>query len=324
MQYRKLGKSDLHVPVVSFGAGPVSGLMVGDDDSAQLETISLAFELGIDYFDTAATYGDGRSEKALGRVLGELGIRDKVRIATKVRLPPERFDDIGSAVHQSFELSCQRLGTDRVDLLQLHNSITTHRGDLPTSLSVKDVLGKSGVVTAFEKLQAEGRVAHIGLTGLGDTDSLHTVIADGPFVSAQIPLHIMLPFAGDDAAAGSVDINYIDLARRCSNHGLGVVAIRVMAGGALVGQNPSPHTYKTKFFTLDVFQRDCERAGRLARLLPPETSCASASIRYAIETMGATTALIGFATREQVELAVLASEQGRLDDDLIDKLKELH
>lgn len=323
MRYRQLGNSDLQVPVVSFGAGPISGLMVGDETSVQLATISRAFELGIDYFDTAATYGEGRSEKALGRALAELGIQNEVRIATKVRLQSDQLDDIGSAVLQSFELSCQRLGVERVAMLQLHNSITKHAGDLPSSVSVRDVLCKVGVVSAFEQLQADGRVGHIGFTGLGDIESLHTVITDGPFVSAQIPSNILLPFAGEDASAGSIDVDYLDLARKCRHHGVGVIAIRIMAGGALVGQSASPHTYKTKFFTLDVFQRDCERARRLSRVLPPGLTSAAASVRYVTETVGATTALIGFAAPKQVESAVAAAEQGRLDDDLLDELENL-
>ena len=93
-----------------------------------------------------------------------------------------------------------------------------------------------------------------------------------------------------------------------------------MAGGALVGQSPSPHTYKTKFFTLDVFQRDCERARRLSRILPTGLSSSEASIRYVTETVGATTALIGFAAPDQVESAVAAAEQGRLEDDWLEQL----
>ena len=180
--------------MISFGAGPVSGLMDGDDLSRQLETIAHAVDVGIDYFDTAATYGNGRSELSLGAALETLRLKDRVRIATKVRLMPDRLDDIRLAVRNSFESSCDRLGVDRVMLLQLHNSITTNRGDLPTSLSVPDVLGRYGVVAEFEKLRNEGRVEHFGFTGLGDRCSLSTVVKDGPFAASQVPLNILLPF----------------------------------------------------------------------------------------------------------------------------------
>jgi aryl-alcohol dehydrogenase-like predicted oxidoreductase len=148
--------------------------MVGEDRSRQLETIQHAVDSGIDYFDTAATYGNGRSESCLGAALETLRLSDRVRIATKVRLMPEHLDDIGLAVQNSFESSCDRLGVKRVMLLQLHNSITRNRGDLPTSLSVQDVLGRRGVVAELETLRKEGRVEHVGVTGLGETKSSYT------------------------------------------------------------------------------------------------------------------------------------------------------
>jgi aryl-alcohol dehydrogenase-like predicted oxidoreductase len=323
VQYRRLGKSDLKVPVISFGAGPISGLMVGDDTSTQLETISRAVDFGIDYFDTAATYGAGRSESALGAVLKTLNVVDRVRLATKVRLMPEQLNDVGVAVRASFESSCRRLGVDRVTLLQLHNSITSNRGDLPTSLTVHDVLGRKGVVAEFEKLKQAGRVAHFGFTGLGDMDSLVTIVKEGPFIAAQIPLNILLPIGGRDATAGSIDVDYLQLARICHEYGVGVIAIRVFAGGALVGQEPSSHTYKTKFFTLDVFERDRIRASELAKLVPKDIPCTAATIRYVTGILNAATALIGFATPDQVEEAVAFSEDGPLEESLMKKIHDL-
>ena len=70
MQYRPLGNTGIQVSVVSFGAGPIAGLMTSPqraDD--QLRTIARAIELGVNWFDTAATYAEGRSEECLGRAL---------------------------------------------------------------------------------------------------------------------------------------------------------------------------------------------------------------------------------------------------------------
>jgi len=297
--------------------------MVGDDRSTQLETISRAVDLGIDYFDTAATYGAGRSESALGTVLKSLNVVDRVRLATKVRLMPEQLDDVGLAVRESIEATCRRLGVERVTLLQLHNSITKNRGDLPTSLTVNDVLGGKGVVAEFEKLKQAGRVAHFGFTGLGDMDSLVTIVKEEPFIAAQIPLNILLPIEGRDAMAGSIDVDYLQLARTCQQYGIGVIGIRVFAGGDLVGQEPSSHTYKTKSFTLNVFERDRIRASELAKLLPEDVSCTAATVRYVTGTLGATTALIGFGTPDQVEEAVAFSEDGPLEESLMKKIHDL-
>jgi aryl-alcohol dehydrogenase-like predicted oxidoreductase len=86
MQYRPLGTTGIEVSAVSFGAGPISTLMTGDDSARQRAVIKRAVEAGVNWFDTATTYGDGQSESNLGRVLEELGAASHVHVATKVRL----------------------------------------------------------------------------------------------------------------------------------------------------------------------------------------------------------------------------------------------
>ncbi len=162
MIYRTLGKSGIQISIVSFGAGPISGLMVGSDHYAQCQTVQRALDAGINWFDTAATYGNGDSETSLGAALRACHAPQKFHVATKVRLLPEQLDDIAGAVCSSFQESLRRLRVDRVTLLQLHNSVTRKRGDLPTSLTVQDVLGHGGVASAFEALRDDGLVDHFG------------------------------------------------------------------------------------------------------------------------------------------------------------------
>src|SRR5262245_36402888 len=97
MQHRRLGTTGLSVSVLAFGAGPTSQLMVGDDHARQRTVIEHAIERGVNWFDTAATYGNGKSEANLGRVLGELG-NPPVHVATKVRLIGEDLNAIEAAV----------------------------------------------------------------------------------------------------------------------------------------------------------------------------------------------------------------------------------
>jgi len=92
MLYRTLGKSGLKVSEIGFGCGAVGGLMTGEDRDAQLRVIERALECGITHFDTAMSYGDGRSETNLGRVLKETGA--EVTLSTKVRIGPERPDNL--------------------------------------------------------------------------------------------------------------------------------------------------------------------------------------------------------------------------------------
>src|SRR5262245_13297753 len=165
MRYCHLGKTGIAVSRLAFGAGPVSTLLVGTDRYRQLEVIEYAIAHGINWFDTAATYGGGSSETNLGLTLEDLDAKAKVHVATKVRLMPDDLGDIRGAVRRSLDASLKRLRLPRVPLLQLHNSITALRGDEPTSITPHDVLD-GGVAQAFDDLRREGRALHLGLTGI--------------------------------------------------------------------------------------------------------------------------------------------------------------
>src|SRR5262245_50430758 len=129
MRYRVLGRTGLDVSVVAFGAGPVSGLMTGDDADPQAATVAAALAAGINWFDTAAGYGYGASETNLGRALANLGAADQVHVATKVRIQVDAAEPIADVVRRSVEASLGRLRLSQVTLLQLHNGLTTRRGE---------------------------------------------------------------------------------------------------------------------------------------------------------------------------------------------------
>ena len=100
----------------------------------QKRAVMRALEAGITYYDTASSYGNGRSEENLGRVLRELNAWDRAIVGTKVRLTADDLRDPAAAIERSAEASLQRLGHDSVDLLQLHNRIIPHGGGtMPTA-----------------------------------------------------------------------------------------------------------------------------------------------------------------------------------------------
>jgi aryl-alcohol dehydrogenase-like predicted oxidoreductase len=315
MHRRPLGTTGLAVSAVAFGAGPVPGLLTaaGADDR-QRATVRAALDAGINWFDTAATYGDGRSEAALGAALHALEVADRVHVATKVRLDLDRPDDIAAQVRASVAGSLQRLGLERVTLLQLHNSVTARRGDLPTSVTPADVLGPGGVVESFESLRRQGVVDHFGLTALGDLDSLTAVLRCGAFATAQVPYSLMTARRRPDG------IDDGELVRACVEHGVAVLAIRVLAGGALALQPPSTHTLKTKFFPVELYEADRRQAERLAARLPDGLTLPEAAVRFVLGRPAVATALVGFAAPDQVADAARWSAAGPLPPDLIDTL----
>src|SRR6266446_10125407 len=181
MEMRVFGRTGMQLSVLGFGCGAVGGLTVRGDPLDQERTIARAIATGVNYFDTAVQYGNGESEKNLGRVLQRLKPAN-VAVGTKVRLPPGDFGGIADAAAKSLEGSLARLDLDRVDIFHLHNAITETGGG--EALSVRQVLGD--VVPAFERLRQQGKARFLGLTAIGDTAALHQVIDARAFDSAQV------------------------------------------------------------------------------------------------------------------------------------------
>lgn len=290
MRRRVLGRTKLDVSVVGLGAGPVPALMTGDDADAQLAVVSRALEVGINWIDTAAGYGEGRSEASIGRALRQLDAAGRMHVATKVRLTAEDLaTDAVAAVRRSLTASLGRLGLSSVTLLQLHNGVTARRGEIAASLTPGDVLGV--VREALERVRAEGLTRFVGLTGTGSPEALAEVIDSGYFDTIQIPHHVLSP-----ADAGVLE--------RCSARDVGVFAIRVFAGGALLGHPPSAHTHKTPYFPLALYEQDRRRAEELAASLGTETSVKEAAVRFALGAAVPQVALIGLASAAQVDEVV--------------------
>ena len=152
MDYRQLGASGLRVPVLSFGAGTFGGVgplfsAWGASDAAEARRlIDICLEAGVNLFDTADVYSDGASERVLGEAIK--GRRDQVLISTKTGLPtgdgPGDWGVSRARLIASVEAALKRLGTDRIDLLQLHAyDASTPPEEL---LATLDVLVTSGKV----------------------------------------------------------------------------------------------------------------------------------------------------------------------------------
>jgi aryl-alcohol dehydrogenase-like predicted oxidoreductase len=304
MRYRPLGTTGLSVSELSFGAGPVSGLMTGDSWEDQRAVVARALELGINWFDTASGYGAGRSEENLGLVLESLRPPQPFHVATKVRLLLDGETDLRPLVMASVRKSLRRLRLPRVTLLQVHNSITPRRGDEPTSITPDDVLGPRGVLAAMEGLRAEGLVDHFGLTGIGHPDSLRLVLHSGRFATIQAPFHLLNPSALVAVPPEFTETNYGGFLRDAHELGMGIFAIRVFAAGALLGAPPSAHTLKTPFFPLALYERDVARATQLRETLDPQHSLPQVALRFVLSQPEITSALIGFGAVQHVEEAV--------------------
>src|ERR1700716_3708679 len=282
MQLRVFGRTGMQLSVLGFGCGAVGGFMVRGDPADQERTIARAIAAGVNYFDTAVQYGDGESENTLGRVLQKLKPAN-VAVGTKVRLPEREFGRIADAVTTSLEGSLARLRLDRVDIFHLHNPITATGGG--SALSVQQVLGN--VVPAFERLRAQGKIRFLGMTAVGDTAALHQVIDARAFDSAQVVYNMLNPSASEELPKNYPAQDYGRLFEHTEAAGVGVVGIRVLAGGALSGSadrhpiaGPAPEPIGSAMS----YEADVDRARRLLPLVKEglATNLTEAATRLAL------------------------------------------
>ncbi len=323
MQTRVFGRTGMHLSVLGFGCGAVGGLMVRGDPPDQERTVARAIGAGVNYFDTAVQYGSGESERNLGRILQKLKPADAV-VGTKVRLPAADFGRIADAVTQSLEGSLARLRRDHVDIFHLHNAITTSGGG--EALSTRQVLGE--VVPAFERLRRQGKTRFLGLTAIGDTAALHQVIDARAFDSAQVVYNMLNPSAAVALPANYPAQDYGRLFDRTKAAGVGVIGIRVLAGGALSGSaerhpiaSPPPEPIGSSLS----YDADLERARRLLPLIQDglAASLTEAAIRFALSHPAMGTILVGVATPQQFEDALAAVQKGPLPGAALDRLSAL-
>lgn len=328
MKYRTMGKTGLTVSEVGFGCGNIGGLMIRGTHQEQIEAVELALNLGINYFDTAPSYGDGRSETNLGKVLSELG--SDIVLASKVGLSLEQLDDIPDAIERSVEASLDRLQRDNIDVLQLHTKIATSRNssEWPGALSVQDILGENGVADSFDYLRRQGKTRFIGFTGLGETSALHKVVESKRFDVVQAYFNLLNPSAGHQVPDEFSGYDFEQLINKSSKGMMGVAAIRVMAAGA-VGGDGSRKGYAAPYVRGPMvlggeYERDQTRSSRLDFLVQGEIkSIPQAALKFVLMHPGVTTALVGFSDLSQIKEAAETTELNPLSQRQLVKLQEL-
>ncbi len=322
MQYRMLGSTGLRVSEIGFGCGNVGGLMVRGSHDAQLDAVRHALDLGINYFDTARAYGEGKSETHLGRVLDEVG--ERVVLSTKIRLEADALNDIASAAASEVEQGLARLGRSSVDLIQLHTRLTMKREEGGFAMTPGEVLGPGGVVEAFKRLRDQGRVGFFGFTGLGEVEAIEALVDSGEFHSFQAYYNLLNPSAGQPVPAGFSALDYGRVIDRAAAQGMGVVVIRVLAAGVL---SPTPEsgggTSREPLSAGSDYERDVARAHKLGFLQDHGlASLPQAAMRFALMKPEVSTVLVGFSNNAQIDEAVACSGAGPLPDAALSGLRD--
>ena len=211
MKYNKLGNSNMKVSRLSLGC-VTFGREIGSRDSYRI--MDHAVDCGMNYFDTAEAYGNGSSEIVIGSWLKERKFRSQLYIGTKL-LPPYTPEKIFS----SCDKSLKRLGTDVIDLYQLH------------SFHESALLSES--LEALEELIQKGKIRYLGISNFTENQLKS-------FLAMQKKLHLTQIISiqnNHNLAIGNLNKELLDY---CGEAGIGSISFSPLAAGFLTGK------YKTK------------------------------------------------------------------------------
>jgi aryl-alcohol dehydrogenase-like predicted oxidoreductase len=311
MEQRTLGRTGLKVSVLGYGAGAVGGLFTKGDPRDQERAVARAIDAGINYFDTAALYGNGESEKNLGRVLNDL--KAKVVVGTKVRLGGEHRGNVAAGIAKGMEDSLSRMKRDSVDLMQLHNPLVARDNNdhLAIDIALNDV------VPALQKLQKEGKTRFIGFSGVGETPALLKAIGSGAFDTVQVVYNAVNPSAGGPMPAGAPGQDYGNLLQRAADRKVGTIIIRALAGGAMAGTE-ARHELAMQVVPPIGSGKDLAADVARAKSMEPQmrssgsTSLAEYGMRFVISNPHVSTMLVGYSNMDQLEQAIAAVNKGGL------------
>jgi len=302
-----------------FGGGWVGGILIHQDDATRRAAIARALEAGINWIDTAPSYGDGQSERALGWLLED--VANKPYLSTKVRLDLGRLDDLAGQVARSLEQSLERLRCDSVELFQLHNPIGPQTSG--ERIGIDQVLGEDGVADAFDRAREQGLTRFTGITALGETGAVRRVIASGRFDSAQVYYNMLNPSAGQDMPRAWEGYDFRGLIATCKEHGVAVMNIRVLAAGVLA--TDVRHGREAVIMPEANLPSEERRARAVVRVLGERYGTrAQTAIRFALANPDIACVVVGLAELDHLEQALAAAEMGPLPDDALAALRELY
>jgi len=322
MKYRTLGRTGIRAPEVGFGCGNVGGVLIRGTHNQRVAAVRKALSLGIDYFDTAAAYGNGQSERHLGEVLREL--KPDVHVATKFHVTPDDLKDIPGAIRRSLEGSLSRLQRDTVDLLQLHTNLADNEDE--ARVWVTHVLGKGGIADTLDQMQAEKLIGSRGFTAMGDTDAVHRVIDSGRFDTIQTYHNLINPSSGQPVPHGFATQDYRLVIDKAADKKMGVINVRVLAGGAVVGPVRAQLASARPggdMATGNDYVSDLRRSQALSFLAQDNRTIAQASIRFALDNPKVHIVLVGFSNEGQIEDAAATVAGPSLTTDDMDRLRRL-
>jgi aryl-alcohol dehydrogenase-like predicted oxidoreductase len=312
MKYRQLGRAGMDVSEIGFGAWAIGGSWGPQNERDSIDALHKALDLGVNFIDTAAGYGDGKSERIIAEVLKSR--KEKVWVATKTpplpgHWPPSPYCNMDERypekyLRENVEERLRNLQTDCLDVLQLHTwTRAWNRNPRPFEI--------------LRKLQAEGKIRAIGVsTPEQDQNSVIDLMRGGWIDTVQVIYNI---FEQEPAA---------ELLPVAQETKVGIIVRVVFDEGSLTGKfTPemkfAPDDFRNNYFAGDRLERAVRRAEKVkADIADTGLTLAQAALKFALMHPAVSTVIPGIRNIAQAEANTAASDAAPLSDALMLKLRE--
>lgn len=305
MQYRAFGPDDWKISEIGLGTYAIGGYWGPTDDEESRKVIEEAYNLGVNFFDTADIYGRGKAEKLIGEVLVNNGLREEIYIATKAgydfyTVPgkmPKNFDP----QHLDFALnkSLERLNTDYVDLFQLH------------SASVENMQDDS-VLKFLESAKKDGRVKLVGVSVYG-LPGVQEAVTHNVFNSVQFIVNMLAD-----------QENIRRMLELCASENVSVIAREPLEQSLLTGKYSIENInetfpkddHRSVKWTREYLEVELPRVYELsAKFVNDNCTLPQAALRYALSFPGVATVIPGARKLSQLRENVAASNMERFTEE---------
>ena len=311
MNYRTLGRTNLEVSEVGYGAWGIAGdAWLGAEDEKSLQALNRAVDLGLNFIDTALAYGEGHSERLVGKVVGER--EETIHVATKI--PPKNqiwpapdgtpSEDAfpGDYVRECTERSLQNLGLDAIDVQQFH-------------VWQDDWVGRGDWLEAVEDLKREGKILAFGVS-INDHQPENAIklIETGVVDTVQVIYNLFDQSPEDE------------LLPACQEHGVGVIVRVPFDEGALTGRITPDTTFEEGDFRNHYFRDDRKQEVKdrvraiVSELGASEDEIAEIALRYILSHPAVSTVIPGMRSVRNVERNMAVGDGRGLPEDQVQKL----
>jgi len=310
MQLRTFGRTGWPVSEIGYGMWGLAE-WAGSNDDESLKSLQLAVDAGVNFYDTAAAYGNGRSERILGRLLrANPGKRLYVasKVAPKNRKWPSRrgyrIDDVFPAdyIRESAEASLKNLGTDAIDLLQFH-------------VWEDDWAGDDRWQRVMDDLQREGIVRAVGISiNRWEPSNAIRTLRTGLIDAVQVIYNIFDQAPEDE------------LFPVCRELDIGVIARVPFDEGSLTGTLSKQSTWpegdwRNGYFNPENLAATVDRVEALRPLIPPSTTMPEIAMRFILSNPDVSVVIPGMRKAANVRANIAASDKGPLPPDFLERLR---